>query len=135
MDIQIPEIRLAHDGEINFLWDSNNCHVDLGFYGTGTYSYFGCNAQGVKVLDEDVPADSSLAKPIMDLLTGKEVKSHTEFILDTTGEAAEQVLFDRRLYQLDDEGFATFEAALTAPIEPSAALSRTMNTPPPWDEK
>ena len=71
MDIQIPEIRLAHDGEINFLWDSNNCHVDLGFYGTGTYSYFGRNAQGVEVLGEDVPADSSLATPIMGLLTGK----------------------------------------------------------------
>ncbi len=134
MDIQIPEIRLAHDGEINFLWDSNNCHVDLGFYGTGTYSYFGCNAQGVKVLDENIPANSSLAKPIMDLLTG-EVKSRTEFILDTTGEAAEQVLLDRRLYLLDDEGFAAFEAALTAPIEPSEALRKTMNTPASWDEK
>ena len=134
MDIQIPEIRLAHDGEINFLWDTSNYHVDLGFYGTGTYSYFGCNAQGVKVLDEDVPADSSLAKPIMDLLTG-EGKGRTKFILDTTREAAEQVLLDRRLYLLDDEAFAAFEAILAAPAEPSAALSKTMNTSPPWDEK
>ena len=62
-------------------------------------------------------------------------KSRTEFILDTTREAAERVLLDRRLYLLDDEEFAAFEAALAAPVEPSAALSRTMNTPPPWDEK
>ena len=62
-------------------------------------------------------------------------KSRTEFILDTTREAAEQVLLDRRLYLLDDERFAAFEAALTAPVEASAALCKTMNTPPPWKEE
>ena len=62
-------------------------------------------------------------------------KSRTEFILDTTREAAEQVLLDRRLYLLDDEQFAAFEAALAGPAEPSAALRKTMNTPPPWNEE
>ena len=31
-----PEIRLADDGEINFLWQSEDIHIDLGFYGTGS---------------------------------------------------------------------------------------------------
>ena len=29
-----PEIRLADDGEINFLWQNEDIHIDLGFYGT-----------------------------------------------------------------------------------------------------
>lgn len=62
-------------------------------------------------------------------------KSRTEFILDTTRKEAEQVLLDRRIYLLDDEQFAAFEAALAGPAEPSAALRKTMNTPPPWSEK
>jgi len=62
-------------------------------------------------------------------------KSRTEFILDTTREAAERVLLDRRLYLLDAERFAAFEAALAGPAEPSAALRKTMKTPPPWNEE
>ncbi len=62
-------------------------------------------------------------------------KSRTQFILDTTREAAEQALLDRRLYLLDDEQFAAFEAAITAPAEPSVALCKTMNTTPPWEGK
>ena len=62
-------------------------------------------------------------------------KSRTEFILDTTQEAAERVLLKHSHFQLDDEEFAAFEAVLSAPVEPSEALSKTMNTPPPWDEK
>ena len=61
-------------------------------------------------------------------------KSRTEFILDTTRKEAERVLLDRRIYPLDDERFAAFEAALAGPVEPSAALRTTMNTPPPWKE-
>jgi len=62
-------------------------------------------------------------------------KSRTQFILDTTREAAEQALLDRRLYLLNDEQFAAFEAAITAPAEPSAALRETMNASPPWEGK
>lgn len=62
-------------------------------------------------------------------------KSRTEFILETTRKAAEQTLLDRRLYLLDDERFAAFEAALAEPVESSAALRKTMSTPPPWVKK
>lgn len=61
-------------------------------------------------------------------------KSRTEFMLDATRKEAERVLLDRRIYLLDDERFAAFEAALAGPAEPSAALRKTMNMPPPWDE-
>ena len=45
------------------------------------------------------------------------------------------VLLDRRIYLLDDERFAAFEAALAGAADPSAALRKTMNTPPPWKEE
>ncbi len=46
-------------------------------------------------------------------------KSRTEFILDTTREAAEQVLLDRRLYLLDKE--------LQVQIPPCAATAKQSN--------
>ena len=36
----IPHISLANDGEVNFLWRTERGVLDLGFYGTGTYSYY-----------------------------------------------------------------------------------------------
>ncbi len=63
-----PEIRFADDGEINFLWTSKNVHIDLGFYGTGTYSYFGCNGEGQEIQDEAVLASDGLALAIKNML-------------------------------------------------------------------
>ena len=36
----VPHISLANDGEVNFLWRTERGVLDLGFYGTGTYSYY-----------------------------------------------------------------------------------------------
>lgn len=43
-----PYISLAGDGEINFYWSTPELVLDLGFTGTGTYSYFG-EAAGVEL--------------------------------------------------------------------------------------
>ena len=51
--IPMPNIGLADDGEVNFLWDHDGGHVDLGFYGTGSYSYFACGKTGNKIYAED----------------------------------------------------------------------------------
>ena len=63
-----PEIRFADDGEINFLWIGENVHIDLGFYGTGTYSYFGHNGEGQEIQDENVLASEGLAQAIKNML-------------------------------------------------------------------
>ena len=67
--ISLPEIRLADDGEINFLWQHEDCHVDLGFYGTGAYSYFGRNRQGEEIMGDGVLATSGPEDPIIKLLS------------------------------------------------------------------
>jgi len=67
-DIPEPLIRFAADGEINFLWTDEEVDVDLGFYGTGTYSYFGCDGSGQKIKNESVLASEGMAQEIKDLL-------------------------------------------------------------------
>ena len=51
--IPMPDMGLADDGEVNFLWKEGGVHVDLGFYGTGSYSYFACGKTGNKIYAED----------------------------------------------------------------------------------
>lgn len=62
--IPMPVITLADDGEINFLWSQDGVHVDLGFYGTGTYSYFARGRHGPGIRDEEIPASEGLPAEI-----------------------------------------------------------------------
>ena len=73
-------------------------------------------------------------KALLDRAAASLGKSRTAFILDVTRDAAERALLNRRLFLLDDDDFASFEAALAAPAEPNEALRRTMNASPPWRE-
>lgn len=69
--IPAPEISLADDGEINFLWAGGDAaaYVDLGFYGTGTYSYFARGGDGRGVRGEGVPTSQGLPGEIVALLS------------------------------------------------------------------
>ena len=58
--LPLPRIVLADDGEINFLWGDSGVQVDLGFYGTNTYSYFARARDGQKYYGEAIPASSGL---------------------------------------------------------------------------
>ena len=51
----LPSIGFADDGEVNFSWKQNGIHIDLGFYGDGTYSYFAKDSEGNKYYGDDVP--------------------------------------------------------------------------------
>lgn len=51
--VPMPDMGLADDGEVNFLWKKDGVHVDLGFYGTGAYSYFARGKSGNKIYEED----------------------------------------------------------------------------------
>lgn len=56
----LPHISLADDGEVNFTWDGEGVHIDLGFYGTGTYSYYARGSDEQEHFGDEVPAASSL---------------------------------------------------------------------------
>ena len=65
--IPVPIITLADDGEVNFLWKYDPVHVDLGFYGTGSYSYFACHTDGRESVGDNVSADRGLLPEIIQL--------------------------------------------------------------------
>jgi uncharacterized protein (DUF1778 family) len=60
-------------------------------------------------------------------------KDRSAFILDVACREAENVLLDQRFFQLDDEAFASFEAALTAPVPDNARLKSLLARPSPWE--
>lgn len=64
-----PEISLADDGEVNFLWQSDGVHVDLGFYGTGTFSYFAHGKDGRRIHGADVRVSEGVPREIVTLFS------------------------------------------------------------------
>ena len=62
-------------------------------------------------------------------------KNRTDFILDAARRAAEETLLDRTIMSVSPEAYADFLARLDAPPQPNERLRRTMQTPPPWDDK
>ncbi len=66
---ELPHISLADDGEVNFAWSGGAIHIDLGFYGTGTFSYYGRDSDGGEVFGDDTSVSSPLPKKLMALLS------------------------------------------------------------------
>ena len=66
--VDLPHVSLADDGEVNFAWDDGGLHIDLGFYGTGTFSYYARSADVQEYFGDDVPAGSALPPTLESLL-------------------------------------------------------------------
>ena len=64
----LPHISLADDGEVNFAWSGGAVHIDLGFYGTGTFSYYGRDFEGKEFFGDDIPVTSPLTEELTSLL-------------------------------------------------------------------
>ena len=67
---EMPHISLADDGELNFAWNGGPMYIDLGFYGTGTYSYFARDKRGHKHHGDDVLASAPIPDDLMQILSG-----------------------------------------------------------------
>ena len=63
-----PHISLADDGEVNFAWAQEGMLIDLGFYGTGTYSYYARGREGDERLGDDISVMTSLPEELRVLL-------------------------------------------------------------------
>ena len=68
VSLQMPNVGLADDGEVNFLWKSSGTHVDLGFYGDGTFSYFARDCGGVKYAGDEVAAHVGLPAELLAII-------------------------------------------------------------------
>ncbi len=66
--VALPHISLADDGEMNFVWDCGSVHIDLGFYGTGTFSYYARGTNGQEYYGDDVLGRHPLPVALASLL-------------------------------------------------------------------
>ena len=64
-----PHISLADDGEINFAWSHKGTRIDLGFYGTNTFSFYARDENGKEWFGDDKPVASPLPVELKNLLT------------------------------------------------------------------
>ena len=60
-------------------------------------------------------------------------KDRSAFILDVACREAENVLLNQRLFQLDDDAFAAFTAALEEPAPANEKLKSLLTSPSPWE--
>ncbi len=60
-------------------------------------------------------------------------KDRSAFVIEAACREAENVLLDQRLFCLNEENFAAFEAALDAPVLDNANLKALLATPSPWE--
>jgi uncharacterized protein (DUF1778 family) len=60
-------------------------------------------------------------------------RNRSEFMLDAACRAAEEVLLDRRLIELDPEAWERFNALLDAPPRDNPALRALLGRKPVWE--
>ncbi len=60
----MPSINVASDGEVNFCWSNDDTHIDLGFFGNGTYSYYG-RSPGKEIIGEKVETNSEVPDDLL----------------------------------------------------------------------
>ncbi|WP_029009574.1 DUF1778 domain-containing protein [Azospirillum halopraeferens] len=59
-------------------------------------------------------------------------KTRTDFILEAASRAAEEVLLDQRLFDLDEERYRKFIELLDEPPQENKKLQTLMRKSPPW---
>ncbi|MCX0500843.1 type II toxin-antitoxin system TacA family antitoxin [Erwinia billingiae] len=73
-------------------------------------------------------------RALIDTAAGILHKSRTDFILDIACQAAENVILDRRMFNLDDEQYAEFIDMLDAPVTSNPALDTLLARKPQWEK-
>lgn len=69
--IEKPIVSLAADGEIAFLWTLSDLRLDLGFYGDGTYSYYGRSSSGKEFMSDSESIGTPLPEEPLALIRRK----------------------------------------------------------------
>jgi len=64
----LPVIALAEDGEMNLVWSDTDRHVDIGFFGDGTYAYYARGRDGRTYFEDGAPWHQTLPQDIVSLI-------------------------------------------------------------------
>lgn len=69
-NIKPPKVSVAEDGEVNFDWTyPDSIRLDLGVYGTGTYSYFAKFKNGTELIQNNVSISAHLPIIVLQALS------------------------------------------------------------------
>lgn len=93
--------------------------------------------QPVKTRRKSPPKNINLrvkpyARALIDRACAITDKTVTEFVLDAVCREAEEVLLDRRLFNLNDTSHQAFVAALDAPTKSNPKLKKLLSRKPLW---
>jgi uncharacterized protein (DUF1778 family) len=77
---------------------------------------------------------SEAHRAVIDKAASASGKSRTEFMVSASLKAAEQVLYDQRIFVLDGDAFDKFMDYLDAPARPNEKLRDFLRQKQPWDE-
>ncbi len=96
------------------------------------------NKQSVKTRRKSRPKNINLrVKPhtrsLIDRACAITDKTVTEFVLDAVCREAEDVLLDRRLFDLGKKDYQSFVDALDAPTQRNSKLKELLNRKPLWE--
>jgi uncharacterized protein (DUF1778 family) len=72
-------------------------------------------------------------RALIDRAAAAQGKSRSDFMLEASRRAAEEVLLDRTLLRVDSATYARFVGLLDAPPRPNKQLRRLMQSKAPWD--
>ena len=61
-------------------------------------------------------------------------KNRSDFMLEAACREAENILLDQRLFHLDAQTFADFQAALDAPVAENPSLHKLLASKAPWEK-
>ena len=71
-------------------------------------------------------------RSLIDRVGSVRVKARTDFVIEATCLAAEEVLLDQGLIVADPDVYGSFLACLDKAPQPNDCLIKTMRTTPPW---
>lgn len=67
LEMALPHISPASDGEVNFYWKNGRGLLDLGFYGDGTYSFYAEMSDGSEFAGDGLDLQQPLPRELLQL--------------------------------------------------------------------
>jgi hypothetical protein len=65
MQIVNPSIHVAADGEVTFEWKQDKFHIDLGFYGDNTFSYYATKIGQEPLFGDELPVEQGIPQELV----------------------------------------------------------------------
>jgi uncharacterized protein (DUF1778 family) len=72
-------------------------------------------------------------RDLIDRAADLQGKTRTDFILEASRAAAQQVLLDRTFFSVSEAAMQRFDEILALPIESNAAVRRLLASESPWE--